>query len=472
MDQLLDALQQLPAQTWAAVVHLGAGHGASVQPLLGLQPGRLVLVEGDPEASARLRRLSGLSEAVQVHSLVLGAEPGPGLWHRYSMATLNGPLDAMPWTRDYPRLRMLSAAPVEKVAVQDVLARALEGLEGQDHKLLIVDLPGQEDELLGAVPAALLQGFDWVILQGCAHPPSAAWSPADTAVARLTGLGYAVRPTQAAADPIWPVATMFFDAQAFRQRQWQEQLRAMEEHSRELEAEVTAGRQRQQETQAALLAANERVAQLQAQHQEANASAEAAMQALTKERDVLAKAREEALALVDQHLKRLEALGQEKASLITERDALAKRCTDLTAAGDQHAKLAAGLQQRISDLDKEKVGLVADRDALAKARAELTAARDEQAKRATESQQRVDVLGKEKAQLVAERDALAKERTALVAARDEQTKATREARQKLATLEAEMAEAMARHALLQEELIKAEAQIELIADVLLRENAV
>ena len=106
---------------------------------------------------------------------------------------------------------------------------------------------------------------------------------------------------------------------------------------------------------------------------------------------------------------------------------------------------------------------------MAKARAEITTARDEQAKLAAERQQRIDAAIKDKALLSTERDTLAKERTALVAARDEQTKAAREARQKLATLEAEMAEIVARHGLLQEELIKAEAQIELIADLLLRE---
>ena len=56
-----------------------------------------------------------------------------------------------------------------------------------------------------------------------------------------------------------------------------------------------------------------------------------------------------------------------------------------------------------------------------------------------------------------------------MAARDEQTRLAREAQQRKAQLDQELATMAARHGLLQEELVKAEAQIELIADLLLRE---
>jgi chromosome segregation ATPase len=73
-----------------------------------------------------------------------------------------------------------------------------------------------------------------------------------------------------------------------------------------------------------------------------------------------------------------------------------------------------------------------------------------------------------KAQQV-ELQAVKQEMAVVAAARNEQAKAAAEARQRIGALEAELADLRARHALLQEELIKGEAQIELIADLVLRD---
>lgn len=58
----------------------------------------------------------------------------------------------------------------------------------------------------------------------------------------------------------------------------------------------------------------------------------------------------------------------------------------------------------------------------------------------------------------------------VVKARDEYAKQAHERQKRIGQLDAELAELTARHALLQEELIKSEAHVELIADVLLRES--
>ena len=116
-----------------------------------------------------------------------------------------------------------------------------------------------------------------------------------------------------------------------------------------------------------------------------------------------------------------------------------------------------------------------DQAALAKDKAALTAARDEQTKLAAERGQQIEALNAEKA-------ALAKDKAALTAARDEQTKLAQarqteidtlksrlqEQQKRVTELESQIAERDQRQSLMDEELHKAEGQIELIKDLLLR----
>jgi hypothetical protein len=504
MDQLLVTLQQLPLSPWSAVVHLGAGHGAALPVLQRLQAERLVLVEGDAEALSRLTHRNDLPPGVEIRGLVVGASDGKTLWHRYTLAALNGPLDALAWARDYPRLRLLSSLTVDQQAASGVLQEALDGLQSPGPNLLVLDLPGQEDELLASLPGELLRRFDWIVLQGCSTPPDTTWSPAHAAVGRLAATGYVQQPLSQAADPLWPVATLHFDANAFRTQQLLAQVSGLELRCGQLEAELASSHEQCAEVHAQLQTSHQRVMALeqavtqaralqqstvteQAAEQEelkrSNVAIAAERDAMIKDRDALitvrdtleqarselTAARDEQAKLATERQQRIDALTKDASQLTSERDALAKARTELTAARDEQAKLATERQQRIDALTKDASQLTSERDTLAKARTELTAARDEQAKLATERQQRIDALTKERAQFNAERDTWVRDRSTLVAARDEQSKAAREAKLKASALDVELVEIMARHSLLQEELIKAEAQIELIADVLLRE---
>lgn len=469
MDQLVDTLQQLPPAQWAAVVHLGAGHGAALPALNALNAERLLLVEGDPDALLVLRRRNDLPAAVQIRGAVVGTEPGKTQWHRYTMAAMNGPLDALVWTPVYPRLRLISSVPVEVLSMQTTLTEAVDGLRAPGPNLLVLDLPGQDAALLAAVSGELLRRFEWVVVRGCAAPSDPRWPPVSASVEHLVGMGYALQSTPTPADPLWPVVMLRFDATAYRLQQLQRQIQALQLHGTQVEAELRKAEQQNLQAQAALQAAQQSGAALEQTLAEARARAQSAAQDFERERDALVSARAEQDRMAAAQVQRVGVLETEKVQLTGERDALAKSRTELTAALDVQTRLAAECKLRLDELGKEKVQLVNERDALTKVRTDLTTARDEQAKLATERQQRVDALTKDKALLVTERDALVKERAGLIAARDEQTKSARDANQKVVALDGEMAEMLARHGLLQEELIKAEAQIELIADVLLRE---
>lgn len=183
-----------------------------------------------------------------------------------------------------------------------------------------------------------------------------------------------------------------------------------------------------------------------------------------------AKQREEQLT------KNLATLQTQNISLTQEKAKLIADSAELTKARDQ-------LSTQLAAETKSKADIQIQRDLEAKAKSEAIAQRDAEAKAKAEAIAQRDAEAKAKTDALAQRDALAKEKTALTAARDEQAKLAAERQAALATqqkdfttklqrmqqLEADKLELAARHNLLQEELIKAEAQIDLIKDLLLRQ---
>ena len=180
-----------------------------------------------------------------------------------------------------------------------------------------------------------------------------------------------------------------------------------------------------------------------------------------------AKAKAEAIAAHDADRKKIPELEARIAALVEER-------SDLTHAweADVQAKTEA----------------LAARDAEARATTEALKARDAALAQIQQKDAQIAALTKEKTELAAARDVESKakatavaERDAAVKAKDDTiTKLTQERDQarkqhadqaaRMQQLEAENAEAHHRHQLMQEEMIKAEAQIELIKDLLLREQ--
>jgi len=225
---------------------------------------------------------------------------------------------------------------------------------------------------------------------------------------------------------------------------------------------------------------------------EAKARAEALAQ-----RDAEAKAKSDAITQRD-----AEAIA--KAQAIAQRDQLANDKAALTAARDEQTKLAAERQAALSTLQtqhdslvQEKAKLIANSAELAKAkdqlstqlaaetkaRTEALAQRDADAKAKAEAVAQRDAEAKAKSDAIAQRDQLAKEKAALTVARDEQAKLATDRQTALVTLqqesetklqrfqrmEADNQEHAMRQQMMQDELIRAEAQIELIKDLLLRE---
>lgn len=199
------------------------------------------------------------------------------------------------------------------------------------------------------------------------------------------------------------------------------------------------------------------------------AEGQSRVQALTQERDSLAAQANERQAQIDTLTQTTAVLTEEKTSLAERRDALQSEVAALTQARDEKSQLAAKGQTGIQPLTQE---------------------RDSHAKQAVERQAQIDALTQtaatlteEKTALAALRDALQGEVATLTRVRDEQGKLAAESKtereslqiqlkqkgSRITQLESELAEFVARQQLLNDEMIRAEAQIDLIKDVLLRE---
>jgi hypothetical protein len=433
------------------VVHVGAG-ATALDDHADTRADQLVLVEGDPDTAAELLAASRQRHStVQVISQPVAAVPGPLRWRRYNLSSLNGPLDAGPLRAVYPRLREIASLGLMAEGLSALLDRVIAAGPARGVHVLVLDLPGQEQALLGGVEFADLARFDWVIIRGCREAPGDGWTPVGQTRARLAQAYYDLVATDDEAHVLWPWSLHRFDAQVRERDEVQRQLTAAHLRSRQLEGEAQVLKTQVESLMRARVAADQAAA-------EQVARAEQLGQVLSEERALAAELRAQ-----------VEVLTNERLQLVCERNALAAENASLAAARDEQRTLVALRQAQVENLTAERLQLIGERDALAQQNKDLAAACDKQRALAAERHAQVDSLTRERQQLVGERDALAKAKADLLAARDEQTRSAREAKLRVAQLDEELVDTGVRFGLLQEELVKAEAQIELIADLLLRD---
>ena len=213
---------------------------------------------------------------------------------------------------------------------------------------------------------------------------------------------------------------------------------------------------------------------------QAQAQREQDIAQLMQARDGQAQLAVERQAALDALAKEMAELAQAKAQLESEKSALAGR-------HDEQAKLATERQAQLEQLAQAKAAVELERgqeiEALKQTQAQreqaiaqLTQARDGQAQLAAERQTALDALTKEKADLAQAKAQLESEKSALAGRHDEQAKLAaerlkqlNEIQQQIQSRQAGEAELVARQQLMHEEMVRAEAQIDLIKDLLLRE---
>ncbi|WP_300556107.1 hypothetical protein [Maricaulis sp.] len=134
------------------VLHIGAGYGDMLPVWLDLKPQRITLVEPDPDTLAELRARAEPHARVQVVAAAVTPDPARSVLHRFNFAELN----SLTWPtgiRDlYPGLEAIGE---ETVTARDPveLVRGLDLDPGAAH-LLVIDAPGVGLAVLKALQGA------------------------------------------------------------------------------------------------------------------------------------------------------------------------------------------------------------------------------------------------------------------------------------------------------------------------------
>ncbi|WP_449431676.1 hypothetical protein [Pseudomonas putida] len=295
--------------------------------------------------------------------------------------------------------------------VLDVPARSLEqllaeqALDARQLHALSIAAPGQALQLLQSTSATVLQAFTWILIECSSEALYQDDASASEITAWMEGLGYDLASENP--DAIYPQSQLLFERNP-----------SLMERQRLLNDFATL------RSQAALSAedSQQQIAQLQQQLQQ----------------------RDKAVLELTEH-------ANEQTLKI---EALNKQNTELTQAFEEQAELASKAQ--VDTAHSEDIAALAiARDALAEEKSQLIKAYDEQVKLGSECNAQID-------KITAERDQAQK-------TVHEQKKALETAHEHVKTLQSDSIQGQDRQRLLEEELIKAEAQLELIKDLLLRE---
>jgi len=206
MTAVLEALSRVSAPLPAVVVLIGAGDSVPFDMLEPWRGVRLILVEGDAEAASALRRQCAGIATIEVLPTAVAPQDGPLVWNRHGLSSLNGPIDWQALRTYYPRLDQAESAVVAARALDAVLDQCLAAGKTGEAAALLLDVPGQERTLLSSLSHQQLRRFEWIICRRCS-----ALDGADD-FKHLIAAGFRVQEDDRESEPLWPVATLRFDA--------------------------------------------------------------------------------------------------------------------------------------------------------------------------------------------------------------------------------------------------------------------
>lgn len=452
MNAITECLDQLPQRRVKTIVYVGARARGVVDRCRALDLQQLLVVCPDEDVAEELRRqVEGLSWVRVVREAVAPAA-GPACWHRFNVRAMDSLLAPRRLKELYPRLEETSATNLAAIGLAQLLERHMPPSAAREATLLAIDLPGVEGGLLGEVAPQQLQAFGWIALAGVDATLYDDARPLADAVAGLERLDFRRAWTSEAVDPLWPAALMEFDASSLALRERDARLEAQAKELAALKAAQAAAQREVAELKAAQ-AAELKTAQAAAQREVAELKTAQAAELKTAQ----AAAQREVSELKTAQAAELET-AQAAAQAAAQRE-LAELKTARAAEQATAQREIAELKTAQSAAQRELAELRAGKAALGKTSEELQ-------RLTQERQARIDELTRARA----DAEALTRDKAVAVKARDEQARLAVERERRANQLEAELANLSGRHALLQEELVKAEAQIELIADLIWREG--
>ena len=493
MKKLIQSLQEINSSNLGSVLFIGAGKGDLLPTLRRLDAKHLVLCEPNPD---NIQVLERLVDGTRHEEIIPCAA--------VTMDMQNIDLHVLSNTRYTSTAvpeKILSLRPnlkIEKtlsVPARQLLQLVQEHIATEDRgNVLILNAQGANHALLHGMPINQLNSFEWLLVSGMQiHDAYAGDRSLEETAQFLKDVGYemwindqeVIHPNAVALFKRHPLVanvreleqknaafTQTLKKVNFERTELAAQLNHAQQSKVQLEQQL-AERQTQVENltqsrdeQAQLASA--RATQIEALNQ-AKASAEklvaerqTQVQQISQERDEQAKQLSESKTQLAQSQQAKTQLDQQ----LKERQS---QIENLTQSLDEQAQLASARATQIEALNQAKASaekLAVERQTQVQ---QISQERDEQAKQLSESKTQLAQSQQAKTQL----DQQLKERQTqidnLTKSRDEQSKKVEQHAQRISLLEADRKEQDARQQMLSDEMIRAEAQIDLIKDVLLRE---
>lgn len=503
MKKLLRHIHEHSADGLDTTLILGAGTGSLLGDWRQLGSRQLLLAEAHPRLAEELGRRLRHDQGEHLLAVAVTGDEQPvatlQALNNLAYSSLNQAVDLFSY---FPNLRRDEALQVPARSLEAIVAE--HGLDGRQPHALLIAAPGQALQLMQATPAAALHTFSWVIIE-CSSEPLYQDDASDSEIiAWMDGMGFELVTDNP--DAIFPQSQLLFERNTTRLVQHRlhsevAQLRSQSSFEAQNSQQQLQDLQRQlQQRDAALLEltglANEQKQQFDELVSE-NARLFSACEAMEAQQAELRQALQEQTGQASAQQAQIDAIANERDQLASACEALGQQHEALTTAYDQQAGQIAELQAELAALGSRNTELTSINEALENQRAELAGACQMQAHLADEHQARADALSAAADELATQRDAMAKENARLTETCNAQTasaveckahldkvseqrdqlqkalaeqKGTFEANQGYVhTLEREAIEYQHRQRLLEEELVKSEAQLELIKDLLLRE---
>ena len=498
MNEALTAEPVGQGGSWQ-VVHLGAGACRELPTYEATGFAKLVLVETDPLRFRQLvERTAGDSRITVIEALV-AATAGPVTFYRYNLPDAGSMRHPTGLKTLFPGLRVVAEERRDAVGVADLL----DGLNlCEDRPLkIIVDLPGEEASVLHALAQAKwLPRLDVVDVFTGALPLYEGSESATGLTAWMADRGFDLVETSASEDPDRPRLSFRRNPVVLRLRLLETQVAELSAALDDKRAVATAferdleqvradrdsilDRLRMVEAEKTLLAERaaaieeektqfgERLAILKRQCDHAEQERRNEVQVVEAQRgelERLTKTAEALAAKLQQAESRLADVVTENDTLAAERIALAEREAVWNAERDRLEGSVNDLATKLAGANGRLEGEVKRRDevqALVQSlQDELQAATGELGKLRQQSSEDAAKIEKGVNELAAARDEIKELKMQLDAATRKQAIDA----DKMAAIELERKEVQGRQVVLDREIGRAEAQIDLIKDLLLRD---
>ena len=486
MQQWLTVIRKcLPPR---GILYAGAGSGTQAVAFCHqMEAARALFVEADENLAARLAATVLGNEAWQALAVLLADADDEQEFHLASSQNESGMIEPERLTGLWRNLRRRESRRMQAITIDHLWESV--GLPADSFNWAVIDCLPAARILSGGQES--LTSWDVVIarvvIDGSLLPASGVTK--DEVDALLAGKGYQLLAIEPERHPAVGLALYVRDWKIVLESQLSRQAGQLAHLVQVRDEHATLAAQRLAQVDA-LTQATEEFQKQQSAMAARQGELEQEVQALTAARNEQATLAAQRLAQVDALTQASEEFQKQLSARTARHGELEKEVQALTAARNEKATLATerlaqvdALTQASEEFQKQLSAVTARHGELEKQVQALTVARNEQGTLAAERLTQMEALVRAKQALEQQKSVLTeqlgqleKDVKALAQARDEQAKLATERQIQIASLQQQMeskrtsdAELSARQQLMHDELLRAEAQIDLIKDVLLRE---